>query len=125
MARAGADGFGTPVKLIVQLFAPTTRQDSGLLFVLPLLHLALPGSGPLQSYNRNMPRKREKDLRDFWPWYERTVRRGFVTGSSAPPFRLGEIAGKEPPLPGLRWLRLIWIAGGVLLVVTFVWRLFH
>jgi hypothetical protein len=64
-----------------------------------------------------MPRKREKDLREFWPWYE-----GYFTGDAPVPVPPG---AKEPPLQGRRLFQALTIFGAVLMIVYILWALFH
>jgi hypothetical protein len=74
-----------------------------------------------------MARKRHRDLRDFWPWYERqTVVRPDYHSVERPPFDLSEISTPDTVSSvGRRWLPGLTIAAAILLLVYLAWALFH
>ena len=68
-------------------------------------------------------RRKDLDLRDFWPWYERSwpVKGGFH--AQRPPFELGDLSD-DPPLRG-RWiLQVLSILVALLLTVFVIWGMF-
>jgi hypothetical protein len=70
--------------------------------------------------------RRGLDLRDYWPWYERSWH---VKGGHAepPPFELDDIRGEEPPPPGwaVRALQVLIIGAAAVLVVGVLWAIFQ
>ena len=69
-------------------------------------------------------KKRRYDLREFWPWYERSVSLPpGVEHTTPPPFTLADIARKERPAKrGSRpILSVLWLAAGVVLVAFLLW----
>lgn len=72
-----------------------------------------------------MPRKRNFDLREFWPWYERAwLTKG---GRATPaPFTLKDIASPVPASPlENRLIGIVVIAVAVLAGIGVVWALFY
>jgi len=43
-----------------------------------------------------MPRKQKHDLREFWPWYERSTHIGEGGNATPPPFSLNDIQQQQP-----------------------------
>jgi hypothetical protein len=73
-------------------------------------------------------RKRRDDLREFWPWYERSVNLPPGAGyTTPPPFTLGDVGKKEPPAGRRtgRSLHLLWLAAGVGLLAFLLWGFLH
>ena len=71
-----------------------------------------------------VPRKRRRyDLREFWLWYERGSNFGGTGAERAvpPPFTLGDIRRKEPPVPGRKWLQWLCIVTAGLLLIGVLW----
>ena len=76
---------------------------------------------------KRRPRKRELDLREFWPWYERSINRGL--DAEPPPFRLSDIhddAKDPPPPPAIRRvLQILQILVAVVLIGAMVYAIFR
>ena len=70
-----------------------------------------------------MPKKRRYDLREFWPWYERSwhTRGGHAT---PPPFTLNDIS-HERPMKGRRAFRVLLITLAIVVVAVMLWGLVH
>ena len=72
-----------------------------------------------------MVRKRQRDLRDFWPWYERHMEHG-EGPAEPPPFYLSEISTPETISPVARRLAQgVTIAAAILVFVYIAWALFQ
>ena len=75
-----------------------------------------------------MSRKRRYDLREFWPWYERSVHLPPGAGhTTTPPFTLGDIGKKEPPTGRRtrRTVHLLWLVVGFALLAFVLWGFVH
>jgi hypothetical protein len=73
-------------------------------------------------------RKRRYDLREFWPWYERSVPLPPGAGhATPPPFTLSEIGAKEPRArrTAKPTLRVLWLVVGVALLALVLWAFLH
>lgn len=71
-----------------------------------------------------MPRKRHHDLREYWPWYQRTwpVRYGFH--AIPPPFDLSDISRQKTTPTDKHIATVTLVALAILIVVTVVGWLF-
>jgi hypothetical protein len=75
-------------------------------------------------------KKRRYDLRQYWPWYERswpTADGGYgLRSATPPPFRQSEISDEPTLLPKRQRLvaQIVCVIVAVLLAVGFVWGLF-
>jgi hypothetical protein len=76
------------------------------------------------------PKKRRFDLRDYWPWYERswpTARGGYpLRSATPPPFRLSEIGDKPTLLPRRQRIvaQAVCVIVAVMLAFVVLWGLF-
>jgi hypothetical protein len=71
-------------------------------------------------------KRRRYDLREFWPWYERSVSLPPGAGhSTPPPFALGDIAKKEPPAARRTRSVLLRLIVGTALLALLLWALLH
>ncbi|HEX7794221.1 MAG TPA: hypothetical protein VF456_07725 [Vicinamibacterales bacterium] len=71
-----------------------------------------------------MKKKRHYDLREFWPWYERSWPTSLRTGN-LPPFRLNDLHEEEPlPTWARRILQILWLTIVPTLVGLTLWRFF-
>lgn len=71
-------------------------------------------------------KKRRYDLREFWPWYERSVSLPPGAGhTTPPPFTLGDIGNPERPAKRKTRpaLYLLWLAVGVVILGFLLWTL--
>ena len=70
-------------------------------------------------------RKRRYDLREFWPWYERSVNLPPGAGNATPPpFTLADI-GKLPDTRSSTPNPFLWLAIGLALLAFVLWALLH
>ena len=74
-------------------------------------------------------RKRDLDLRDFWPWYESHTSITPGMHAQPPPFGLGELHddANDVPLPASarKLLQIFYIVVTVVLIVAVVYGIFH
>jgi hypothetical protein len=72
--------------------------------------------------------KRDLDLRDFWPWYERSINHGWPN-AEPPPFSLQDIHDDtdDRPLPAIarRLLQVFYIVVAVVLFATVMYGVLH
>ena len=74
-----------------------------------------------------MSRKRRHDLRDFWPWYERSTEVGDGGHATPPPFSLSDIARKRS-VSRRETPYIVWFIGAgvaVALLVFVLWGFLH
>ena len=76
---------------------------------------------------RCMGRKRQRDLRDFWPWYERQTGLPQYYRSERPPFELSDLSKTPETIPprSHRWWQGLAIAFAILVFVFVAWALFQ
>ena len=73
-----------------------------------------------------MSRKRRLDLRDFWPWYERSWHVKGGRHAQPPPFTLQDIhSGDEPPTSGLKWFQAFFVLVAIVVAGLAMWMIFH
>jgi hypothetical protein len=76
-------------------------------------------------------KRRRYDLREFWPWYERSVSLPPGAGhATPPPFALADAGEKEQPAkrrtePARRVRYLLWLIAGVALLAFLIRALLH
>ena len=74
-------------------------------------------------------RKRDYDLREFWPWYERSWMPWSRLQAQPPPFRLRDLHPEDHSISGpwivrvlVRFVTILMAAAAVAMVI---WRVFH
>ena len=73
-------------------------------------------------------KRRRYDLREFWPWYERSVSLPPGAGhATPPPFALGDVGKKGQPAKRRTRpaLFLLWLIAGVALLALLIRALLH